>query len=49
MEQYIIIRAKSFRKIEEFDQRVNEAAQKGYRALSISGESGTAVLMERIQ
>ncbi len=48
MEKYIIIRAKAFQKIEHFDKRVNDMYRQGYRAIAISGEAGTNVLMEKI-
>ncbi|MDB9882370.1 hypothetical protein N8368_04595 [Bacteroidia bacterium] len=48
MEKYIIIRAKAFKKIEHFDKQINDYAQRGYRPIAMSGESGTNVLMEKI-
>ena len=49
MEKYVIVRGKAFESMDKFQKRVNEQASKGYKAVSITGNMGTIVLMEKIQ
>ena len=48
MEQYVIITKKVFESAKSFQQRINEQAQKGYKAIGIAGQTGSYVLMEKV-
>ncbi len=48
MEKYILVRGKAFESVDKFQKRVNEQAAKGYKAISVAGQVGTIVLMEKL-
>jgi hypothetical protein len=49
MEKYIILEKKMFEKTATFEQRINDASRRGYRAINIAfGQAVCAVLMEKM-
>ena len=48
MEKYILVRGKAFESVDKFQKRVNEQTAKGYGAISVAGQIGTVVLMEKL-